>query len=107
MPRLQDDADNRRATGKVGRIFSHNEGASFRLKDLRDDESPPEGWTAAKDTPGGGRYFDLRRDHVNSNALYSLALVAATNDLNITIQTEDSINPDSSAVIQYMFVDWP
>ena len=83
------------ATGKVSRIYANKTGAFIRLAGL-----PPG------DTPGGEHYFELRKGHVNYNALYSLALVAAANRYNLRIRTDSDINSSSNAVVNYLVVDW-
>jgi hypothetical protein len=83
------------AIGQVSRIYANTSGAFIRLAGL-----PPE------DTPGGENYFELRLNHANYNALYSLALVAAANRYNLRIRTQSDITSASNAVVSYLVVDW-
>lgn len=83
------------AIGKVSRIYANKSGAFIRLAGL-----PPG------NTPGGENYFELRLNHANYNALYSLALVAAANRYNLRIRTDSDISPQSNAVVSYLVVDW-
>lgn len=98
------ETENCRAKGKVGRIFPNESGAFIWLKDIDDDwaEDPSD----EPDTPGGRGYFRLLRGHANYNALYSLVLVAATNDIFLMIETEDPINPNENAYVNNLWVDW-
>ena len=84
--------------GKVTRLFvtrsSENEGVTFIRLDIPDAEQPKDG------------YFQLNQRHPNYNALYSLALTAATNGYELRIRTEEEITPNENAVVRYMVVDW-
>jgi hypothetical protein len=80
---------------KVSRIYSDADGCYIRLDNI-----------PTTDTPKGG-YFQLLKTHTNYNALYSLALTAATNGLDFSIRTVDDISSTSHAEVQYMVVDWP
>jgi hypothetical protein len=79
-------------TGKVSRIFPAGSRTSIRL------EAPPP-------LPLSG-YFVLRQTHTNYSALYSLALAAAVNRYDLTINTADPIDPTLPADVRYMVVDW-
>ena len=109
MPCRPDQGENCFAVGTVRRISARESGAFIWLNiidpdgdELGDNQGPED------DTPGGEKYFELRRGHPNYNALYSLVLVAATNRRNLTMRTEDPIDPGSSgnAVVRYLNVDW-
>jgi hypothetical protein len=82
----------KQATGKVRRLYVHKNGTSIRL-DIPKSEQPED------------RYFHLKRDHANYDALYSLALAAAVNRLDISVKTQGktTVKP---AWISYMYVDW-
>ncbi|MCZ7572598.1 MAG: hypothetical protein M5U01_28925 [Ardenticatenaceae bacterium] len=81
--------------GNVARIYADTEGCYIRLKD-----------TPAADTPKDG-YFQLKLNHPNYNALYSLALTAAANGRRLEIRiVGDDIRPTHHEEISYMTVDW-
>lgn len=83
-------------SGKVSRIYSNSAGAYIRLSGI-----------PAADTPKNG-YFQLKMNHSNYNALYSLALTAATNrqDLRIRINGQDISPTGDYPTVSYMVVDW-
>ena len=81
------------AVGKVIRLYVNRGNTSIRL-DINSKSGPEDG------------YFQLRLDHANYNALYSLALAAAVNRLPLRIRTVEDIVADKRAVIEYMVVDW-
>lgn len=84
------------AMGKVSRIYTHPSGTYISLANI-----PTE------DTPGQGGYFFLRLNHPNYNALYSLALTAATNRLDLLIRIVGSdISPNSRPDVDYMTITW-
>lgn len=84
--------------GKVSRLFvtrsPENEGITNIRLDIPEAEQP-------KDS-----YFKLFQRHPNYNALYALALTAATNGYELRVRTDDPITPDTFAVVRYMTVDW-
>ena len=84
------------ATGKVSRFYVSEHACRIRLADLPSDDKPADG------------YFLLPRNHYNYNALYSLALAAATNRLDLSIRiVAEEIDPRvKSPEIDYMYVDW-
>ena len=85
------------AKGTVARLYSDNAGTYIKLNGL-----PPA------DTPKNG-LFSLELHHPNYNALYSLALAAAVNrlELMIRIDGEADINPSGDyPTVNYMVVDW-
>ena len=107
MPCTPEDGDNCFATGTVRRIYARDSGAYIRLNiAVPEGNAPGDGQGPDDDTPGGGHYFKLLRGHDNYNALYSLALVAATNRYKLTIRTEDPINSSEDAEVSYLVVDW-
>ena len=81
-----------RAQGKVNRIYTTADRTFIRLAEI--PEEPKDG------------YFELKMDHSNYNALYSLALVAAVNRYDLVIRTTTDIDPGSHAEVAYMVVDW-
>jgi hypothetical protein len=81
------------AVGKVIRLYVNRGNTSIRL-DIDSKSAPKDG------------YFQLRLDHANYNALYSLALAAAVNRIPLRIRTVEDIVADKRAVIEYMVVDW-
>ena len=52
------------------------------------------------------RYFELKLENENYNALYSLALAAAANRWPLTIRTVGEFQDTEHAEVQYMLVDW-
>ena len=85
-----------RVTGKVNRLYVDVNGCYIRLDGL-----PPE------DTPKDG-YFQLKKSHQNYDALYSLALTAAANRLDLTVRiVGDDIKPTGAYPdVNYMIIDW-
>ena len=85
-------------SGRVRRLYvtrsTENEGITFIRLDIPEAEQPKKG------------YFQLNQRHPNYNALYSLALTAATNGYELNVRTEDEITPNEYAVVWYMTVDW-
>ena len=90
----------RAVTGRVNRIYpNQGDGVRIRLSGIPADDTPSDG------------YFLLQYSHQNYNALYSLALVAAVNnyDLTIRIQGPSDVDIDPSVPsppISYMVVDF-
>jgi hypothetical protein len=84
-----------RVRGKVVRLYVRTGEVNIRLAGL-----------PAEDTPKDG-YFRLQQTHTNYNALYSLALSAAVNRLDLDIRAVDEIDPANVADISYMVIDWP
>ena len=82
-----------RVTGAVKRLYVTVGVTHIRLQ-IPEDEAPKDG------------YFDLRQDHANYNALYSLALSAAINGYPLQIRTRGEIDPAQPINIQYLVVDW-
>ena len=82
-----------RAIGRVTRIYATSGQTFIRLADT------------GGVLPRAG-YFRLSMDHNNYNALYSLALSAATNGLRLHIRTAVDITADEIADVLYMVVDW-
>jgi hypothetical protein len=84
--------------GKVSRLYvtrsEENEGITYVRLDIPEADAPKKG------------YFQLNQRHPNYNALYSLALTAATNGYELNIRTEKEITPDEYAIVWYMTVDW-
>lgn len=82
------------ASGRIKRIYPHEELTYISLRDLDPSVTPKE------------EYFLLRRDHPNYNALYSLALVAAVNRYVLQVRTRAEITNVEYGEIAYMVVDW-
>jgi len=82
------------AVGKVSRLYVNRGNTSIRLDIDWEKTGPANG------------YFKLRLDHVNYNALYSLALAAAVNRFPLRIRTVKEIVKDDRAEVEYMVVDW-
>jgi hypothetical protein len=85
-----------RATGTVERVYVRaepEEGTLVRLA-IPAAEAPKDG------------YFRIELDHPNYFALYSLALSAAINRYRLQIRTKADIDPDQTALVSYMVVDW-
>jgi hypothetical protein len=82
------------ASGRVSRIFPHEELTYISLEGLEPGVTPRDG------------YFLLRRNHPNYNALYSLALVAAVNRYLLQIRTRAEITSREHAEVAYVVVDW-
>jgi hypothetical protein len=85
-------------SGKVSRIITDEyQGAGrtiIRLADLPEEKTP-------KDFA-----FIIPKEHVNYNALVSLALIAATNRYDLSIRTRDAITNDDLADVWYLWVEW-
>jgi hypothetical protein len=85
-------------SGRVTRLYvtrsSANEGITFIRLDIPEAEQPKDG------------YFQLNQRHPNYNALYSLALTAATNGRELRIRTEAEITPTEYALVRYMTLDF-
>jgi hypothetical protein len=82
--------------GNVSRLYVDNGGCYIRLADIPSADRPKSG------------YFRLRLSHPNYNALYSLALTAATNGLELRIRIDGTdISPNKRPDVNYMTVDWP
>ena len=84
------------AKGNVSKLFVHHGGCYIRLADIPTAARPKDG------------YFYLRLKHPNYNALYSLVLTAATNDLKLAIRIMGTkISPTIHPDVMYMYIDWP
>jgi hypothetical protein len=82
------------ASGRVSRIYPHEELTYVSLEGLDPGVTPKDG------------YFLLRKSHPNYNALYSLALVAAVNRYVLQIRTRAEITNQEYGEVAYMVVDW-
>ncbi|HSF30828.1 MAG TPA: hypothetical protein VLK82_10205 [Candidatus Tectomicrobia bacterium] len=82
------------ASGRVSRIFPHEELTYISLEGLDPGVTPKDG------------YFLLRKNHPNYNALYSLTLVAAVNRYVLHIRTWAEITNQEYGEVAYMVVDW-
>jgi hypothetical protein len=51
-------------------------------------------------------YFALEADHPHANALYSLAMLAASGRHRLQIRTKDEVVSTSRAPILYLVIDW-
>jgi hypothetical protein len=81
-----------RASGRVSRLYVDEGHCYIKLEGAQ--EPPLDG------------YFELRKEHPNHNALYSLVLAAAVNRYTITIRTVGEIDPMKYAPVAYATVDW-
>jgi len=68
----------------------------IRLSDVTPDDAP---------LPQDG-YFYLEIGHENYNALYSLALLAASGRQRLQIRTRGEAVPTAVAPISYLVLDW-
>jgi hypothetical protein len=83
------------AKGIVGSLWTSNSRTQITLLDLPKDQTPARG------------IFVLLKEHLNYNALYSLALVAATNRYALHVRiNEESITDEEEPTIQWMAVEW-
>lgn len=82
------------ATGRVRRIYTHENECYIRLEGTPSSQTPKDG------------YFKLLMSHRNYNALYSLAVVAAVNRYMLRIRTTSTITSTQHAEVVYMVVDW-
>jgi hypothetical protein len=86
-------------TGKVFRIFPSEDRTRIILINPKPENSIPNS--------GGYSYFSLLKSHDNYAALYSLALTAATNRLNLSIRiVGNNIAAATDPEISYMYIDW-
>lgn len=85
--------------GQVARLYVRGTpqiGCMIRLKDVT---------PAGVDLPQDG-YFYLESEHPNYNALYSLAVLAASGRHRLQIRTQGDAVPTSPARVSYMVLDW-
>jgi hypothetical protein len=76
--------------GKVARLYTNREACNVRLDSH------------------GERYFGLKLDHPNYNAIYALLVAAAVNRYTIRLRLESFEPPDPpSSTVEYIVVDWP
>lgn len=82
--------------GEVERLYVRRNGCSIRLTNVMPDDAvmPKDG------------YFDLKRSHENYPSLYSLAMLAASGRHRLSIRSVDDADPNSSAEVDYMVLDW-
>ena len=85
--------------GQVERLYVS--GATDVVCNIRLTDVTPE--DAALPLDG---YFSLGSDHPHANALYSLALLAASGRHRLQIRTKDEVVATSRAPILYMVIDW-
>ena len=85
---------NNRVTGKVNRIWVGVTSAAVFLSDLPRNSAPARG------------LFNIPKSHQNFNALYSLALSAAINRKDLTIQTTEDITPNRIGTVSDLWVEW-
>jgi hypothetical protein len=52
------------------------------------------------------QYFSLETNHPHANALYSLAMLAASGRHRLQIKTKGEAVATSRALISYMVIDW-
>ncbi len=77
------------ATGQVTRLYPDPRGCYIRVINSSGPRSHKD-------------YYFLPKSHGNFNALYSLALAAATNRYILNIRTVDTITPSEVAEVQYL-----
>ena len=81
------------ATGQVTRLSAHDSGCYIRVINSSGPRSKHD-------------YYFLSKSHGSFNALYSLALAAATNRYTLVIRTTDTITPSEIAVVEYLLQDF-
>lgn len=82
--------------GEVERLYTRRSGCSIRLQNVT-----PAGAVLPKHG-----YFHLWRDHENYDALYSLALLAASGRHRLSIRSVEDAVATSIASVEYMVLDW-
>ena len=88
------------ATGKVNRLYTDRQRCFIRL----DYNSSTTGQSTP--VPANG-YFQLQRSHENYSSLYSLALAAAVNDLELTVRVVgNAIVANQATSVEYLVVNW-
>lgn len=88
-----------RFSGQVARLYVRGTplpGCWIRLSDVA---------PANATLPQNG-YFQVELDHENYNALYSLALLAASERRRLQIRTKADAVPTAVAPVSYMVLDW-
>ena len=100
-------ADNFQAEGQVKRIYPSKE-VSREVAEAAGASPGAVGsmGTSIRLSNYPETYFFLPISHENYNALFSLALVAATNQYQLAIRTLEEIKPGETVDIWYMLVDW-
>ena len=83
-----------RANGKVSQIYVADKIALFRLSGLPTASAPRN------------NNFELRKSDQNYNALYSLALSAAINRYDLSVETTKAMDAKENAVVKTMWVNW-
>lgn len=82
--------------GEVQRLYADRNGCYIRLENVT-----PQGEPLPKNS-----YFQLKRDHKNYDALYSLALLAASGRHRLQIRSSADADPGEYAEISYLVLDW-
>ena len=82
--------------GEVERLYVTRSGLFVRLENVA-----PTGEPLPKD-----EYFLLKRDHENYDAIYSLALLAASGRHRLQIRSSQVADPSEHAEVAYMVLDW-
>jgi len=82
--------------GEVERLYVRRSGCTVRLQNVT-----PSDAVMPKD-----EYFHLERDHENYEALYSLALLAASGRHRLSIRAVTDAVPEENAIVEYMVLDW-
>ena len=82
--------------GEVERLYVTTGGTFVRLENVTPGNEP---------LPRDG-YFLLRRDHENYDAIYSLALLAASGRHRLQIRSVADADPSEHAEVAYMVLDW-
>jgi hypothetical protein len=88
------------AVGRLDQIYVDREMVIVYLAydDDNDDHVRPD------PEPSSGEFRILRRENDNSNALFSLALAAASNRWTLTIRTTGTITADTFAEVAYLWL---
>ena len=81
-----------RAMGKVTRMYPNQEGCYLEI-DYQGDK------------PKDNSFF-LPLSHPNYNSIYSLVVVAAVHNYNLTVRVVSDIIPSEFANIRYIVVEW-
>ena len=86
------------ATGKVTRLYTDRQRCFIQLAYNAANQNTP--------IPANG-YFTLQRSHENYSSLYSLALAAAVNDLELTVRIDGTdIVANQAVSVEYLVVNW-
>lgn len=82
-------------TRHVARLYNHPKyGCFIRLKDTTPTTTPKDG------------YFLLEKGNEAFTSLYALAMLAAANNLRMTIRAQATITPTAWAKVGYLVIDF-